>query len=103
MKLVNGSYIGFPVSEPINATRYAGTWPGVQHSPDGITWTAAAPLDVRWGDIAPQGIEEGGIERLVLPDGTSRYFLIGGQGGGGGCYNVRSLVCSTTISATALL
>ena len=103
MKSVNGSYIGFPVSEPINATRYAETWPGVQHSPDGITWSAAAPLDVRWGDIAPQGIEEGGIERLVLPDGTSRYFLIGGQGGGGGCYNVRPPACSATPSAKAPL
>lgn len=92
MKLVNGSYVGFPVSEPINATRYAGTWPGVQHSDDGITWTAAAPLDVRWGDVAPQGIEEGGIERLQLPDGTSRYFLIGGQGGGGGCYQMWAFV-----------
>jgi hypothetical protein len=104
MKLVNGSYIGFPVTEPIDATRFAGTWPGVQHSPDGITWTATAPLDVRWGNVAPQGIEEGGIERLTLPDGTSRYFLIGGQGGGGGCYNVRhALVCSATRNAKALI
>lgn len=92
MKRVNGSYVGFPVSEPINATRFAGTWPGVQHSPDGVAWTAAAPLEVRWGDIAPQGIEEGGIERLTLPNGTSRYFLIGGQGGGGGCYQMWSFV-----------
>lgn len=83
-----GGYIGFPVSEPLNATRYASTWPGVQRSADGITWKASEPLDVRWGSVAPQGIEEGGIERLQLPDGTFRYFLIGGQGGGGGCYQV---------------
>ena len=38
--------------------------------------------------MAPQGIEEGGIERLTLPDGSHRYFLIGGQGGGGGCYQM---------------
>lgn len=85
---VKGGYIGFPVSEPLNATRYASTWPGVQRSADGITWKASEPLDVRWGSVAPQGIEEGGIERLQLPDGTFRYFLIGGQGGGGGCYQV---------------
>lgn len=85
---VKGGYIGFPVSEPLNATRYASTWPGVQRSADGITWKASEPLDVRWGSVAPQGIEEGGIERLKLPDGTFRYFLIGGQGGGGGCYQV---------------
>ena len=92
MKRNGSSYVGFPVSEPINTTRYASTWPGVQHSPDGVTWTAAAPLDVRWGGVAPQGIEEGGIERLTLPDGTSRYFLIGGQGGGGGCYQMWGFV-----------
>ena len=92
MKQVNGSFIGFPVSEPVNATKYATTWPGVQRSPDGVVWTAEAPLDVRWGDIAPQSIEEGGIERLMLPDDTYRYFLIGGQGGGGGCYQMWAFV-----------
>ena len=91
--LNNGtSFVGFPVSEPLNATRYASTWPGVQRSDDGVHWRAEAPLDVRWGAVAPQGIEEGGIERLTLPDGTSRYFLIGGQGGGGGCYQMWSFV-----------
>ena len=90
---VKGGYIGFPVSEPLNATKYASTWPGVQRSPDGVAWTASAPLDVRWGGgVAPQGIEEGGIERLMLPDGSFRYFLIGGQGGGGGCYQMWSFV-----------
>lgn len=87
-----GGYIGFPVSEPLNASRYAPTWPGVQRSADGISWRAQAPLDVAWGEVAPQGIEEGGIERLRLPDGSYRYFLIGGQGGGGGCYQMWAFV-----------
>lgn len=75
-----GGYIGFPVSSPNNGSRYAGTWPGIQRSADGVHWSARAPLNVTWGGAEPQAIEEGGFERLELPgrDGRARYFLIGG-------------------------
>jgi hypothetical protein len=74
-------FIGFPVSSPLDSSTYASTWPGVQRSADGIRWTAHAPLEVNWHGLSPQGIEEGGIERLAYPNGTaSAYFLIGGGG-----------------------
>ena len=74
-KAADGSFIGFPVSSPLDAAKYAGTWPGIQRSPDGQNWTAFEPLSVNWGGLTPQGIEEGGIERL-----GNKYFLIGGDG-----------------------
>ena len=79
-----GAYLGFPVSSPLKAQTYARTWPGVQRSNDGVHWTAHAPLNVSWGGVSPQAIEEGGFEALALPRSSNsssskrRYFLIGG-------------------------
>ena len=77
-----GGFIGFPVSSPLDRTRFASTWPGVQRSSDGVRWTAHPPLNVTWGAMTPQSIEEGGFERLELSDrgGKAAYFLIGGGG-----------------------
>eukprot|EP00966_Prymnesium_polylepis_P298438 6896406-Prymnesium_polylepis.1 len=83
----DGSYIGFAVSSPLRVgpSDFASTWPGVQRSPDAIHWTATAPLNVTWGGVTPQPIEEGGFERLALTDGSgrSRFYLIGGGGAAG--------------------
>uniref|UniRef100_A0A7S2BK82 Uncharacterized protein n=1 Tax=Haptolina brevifila TaxID=156173 RepID=A0A7S2BK82_9EUKA len=84
----SGGYIGYVVSAPLNASAFAPTWPGVMRSEDGIAWKAHAPLNVSWGGMVPQGIEEGGVEKLTLSDGSSRFFLIGGQGGHGSCYSM---------------
>eukprot|EP00937_MAST-01D_sp_MAST-1D-sp2_P000527 g527.t1 len=82
-----GGYIGFAVSSPLNRTRFASGWPGVQRSRDGVHWTAGQPLAVEWGALTPQSIEEGGFERLQLPPtathgagNRSKWFLVGGGG-----------------------
>lgn len=76
----SGGFIGFAVSSPI-VPGYAGTWPAVQRSSDGIHWEIGAPLNVTWSGVSPTGIEEGGFEWIQAADGTGKYFLIGGGGG----------------------
>jgi hypothetical protein len=76
----SGGYIGFAVSSP-TVPGYAHTWPGINRSPDGITWTQHPPLNVSWNGVGSTSIEEGGFERLRAPDGTEKYYLIGGGGG----------------------
>lgn len=72
----NGGFIGFAVSSPI-VPGFAGTWPGVQRSSDGIHWDIHAPLNVSWeSGVRPTSIEEGGFERI-----GSKFYLIGGGGG----------------------
>ena len=56
----------------------------MQRSADGIDWKVHAPLNVTWRGVQPTGIEEGGFERMASPDGSGKYYLIGG--GGGPCY-----------------
>ena len=83
-----GGYIGYPVSSPLSG--FPGAWPGVQRSSDGIHWEAQAPLPVDWGGVGLTSIDEGGFERLELPDGSGRahYFLIGGGCNFGSCYSM---------------
>lgn len=77
-----GGFVGFPVSSPLASQTFANTWPGVQRSPDGIQWTAHAPLNVTWGGVTAQSIEEGGFELLEGgAAGQRSYYLIGGGAG----------------------
>ena len=62
----NGGFIGFPVSSPTVAG-FAGTWPGVQRSKNGIHCEIHAPLNVTWAEVPPSSIEEGGFERIKAP------------------------------------
>ena len=84
----DGGYIGYPVSSPLSG--FPGAWPGVQRSTDGVQWKAQAPLPVNWGGVHLTSIEEGGFERLELPDSSGRahYFLIGGGCNFGSCYSM---------------
>lgn len=81
----NGGFIGFAVSSPSvkqpDGSPYGGTWPGINRSPDGITWTQHAPLNVSWNGVGPTSIEEGGFERVSGLDGSDKFYLIGGGGG----------------------
>ena len=45
------------------------------------TWTQHPPLNVSWNGVAPTGIEEGGFEKVRAPDGSEKFYLIGGGGG----------------------
>lgn len=76
----DGGFIGFAVSSPIVAG-FAGTWPGINRSPDGIVWTQHPPLNVSMGGVGTTSIEEGGFEKMSVPGAPDRYFLIGGGGG----------------------
>ena len=91
-------FIGFAVSSPTPVAGFAGTWPAVQRSRDGVTWTVYAPLNVSWNGVAPTAIEEGGFERLIDHskdcDGVetgNRYYLIGGGGGNAMAKNAYSM------------
>jgi hypothetical protein len=88
----NGGYIGFAVSSPtVEPWSAAGTWPGINRSPDGITWTQHPPLNVSWNGVYPTGIEEGGFERVKGLDGSDRFHLIGGGGGPKGVRDAYSM------------
>eukprot|EP00931_Biecheleriopsis_adriatica_P004683 TRINITY_DN106312_c0_g1_i1.p1 TRINITY_DN106312_c0_g1~~TRINITY_DN106312_c0_g1_i1.p1 ORF type:complete len:639 (+),score=38.08 TRINITY_DN106312_c0_g1_i1:182-1918(+) len=83
----DGGFIGMAVSSP-TVSGFAGTWAGVQRSIDGFTWTQHPPLNVTWNGVSPTSIEEGGFERMRLPDGTEKYYLIGGGRGHGMAYSM---------------
>lgn len=85
-----GGLVGFAVSSPLNSTEFPSPWPGVQRSADGIHWTAEQPLRVDWHGMRHQGIEEGGFERLTLPDGSQRFYLVGGSSAPGMRYSMWS-------------
>jgi hypothetical protein len=90
-----GGFIGFAVSSPSvkqpDGTPYGGTWPGINRSPDGITWTQHAPLNVSWDGVGPTGIEEGGFEQIKGLDGSNKFYLIGGGGGPAGTRDAYSM------------
>ena len=86
----SGGFIGFAVSSP-TVPGFAGTWPGINRSPDGVRWTQHPPLNVSWGGVGATSIEEGGFEKLRAPDGSEKYYLIGGGGGPAGVGDAYSM------------